>query len=204
MRNTEYKRKRNPIILLVCEGKNKSERKYFSHFQERDSTYRLIIKDSEATDILGMTKRAKKLYNDYQMDAEIGDHVFCLIDLDLRRDKYLALLQAKKRFPKVEFIVSNPCFEVWLLYYFSANPKAVTSSKAVKEQLKKYVPEYEETLDVYAQYSLRDKHPVAVERSRFKNGFYDFNSLLIDRNPYTEIQNLITLLQERKTNADDI
>ena len=199
MRNTEYKRKRSPIILLVCEGKNKSERKYFSHFQERDTAYRLIIKDSEATDVLGMAKRAKNLYAEYQMDSQIGDHAFCLVDLDLRTDKYLSLLQAKKRFPTVEFIVSNPCFEVWLLYYFSANPKAETSSKSVKEQLKKYIPEYEEALDVYAQYSLHDKHSVAVERSKFKNGFYDVDSKVVDRNPYTEIANLILMLKKIDT-----
>ena len=142
-----YKRQRNPIILLVCEGKNKTERKYFSHYQVRESHYRLAIKDSEATDVMGMARHAANLYKEYQMDPAIGDLAFCLIDLDLRRDKYDAYLKAKQKYPQVRFIVSNPCFEIWLLYYFTENPKAESSSQAVKEQMKKYVPGYNEAMD---------------------------------------------------------
>ena len=60
-RAQSYKRQRSPIILIVCEGRNKTERIYFSHYQTRDSSYRLLIKDSEATDVMGMAKRTSYL-----------------------------------------------------------------------------------------------------------------------------------------------
>ena len=50
-RKQSYKRKRSPILLLVCEGRNKTERKYFSHYKVREVPYRLEIRDSEATDV---------------------------------------------------------------------------------------------------------------------------------------------------------
>lgn len=190
-----YKRQRSPILLLVCEGKNKTERKYFSHYKVRELPYRLEIMDSEATDVLGMARRAANLYKKYQMDPAIGDLAFCLIDLDLRRDKYDAYLKAQQKYPQIRFIVSNPCFEIWLLYYFTENPKTESSSQAVKEQMKKYVPGYNEAMDVYAQCDLGDKYAVAINRSEKKNAFYEEDKILAERNPYTEVQDLIVTLK---------
>lgn len=191
-----YKRQRSPILLLVCEGKNKTERKYFSHYKVRELPHRLEIRDSEATDVMGMARRAANLYKEYQMDPKIGDLVFCLIDLDLRRDKYDAYLKAQQRYPQIKFIVSNPCFEIWLLYHFTENPKAECSSQAVKEQMKKYVPDYNEAMDVYEQYDLQDKYAVAINRSEKKNAHYEADKILVDCNPYTEVQDLILFLKQ--------
>lgn len=195
-RKQSYKRQRSPILLLVCEGRNKTERKYFSHYKVRELPYRLEIRDSEATDVMGMARRAANLYKEYQMDPEIGDLVFCLIDLDLRRDKYDAYLKAKQKYPQVRFIVSNPCFEIWLLYYFTENPKTESSSQAVKEQMKRYVPAYNEAMDVYDQCDLEDKYAVAINRSEKKNAFYEEDKILVERNPYTEVQDLILILKQ--------
>lgn len=191
-----YKRQRNPIILLVCEGKNKTERKYFSHYQIRESRYRLVIKDSEATDVMSMARRAACLYKQNQMDIKLGDQAFCLIDLDLRRDKYEAYLKAHQKYPEIKFIVSNPCFEVWFLYHFTENPKAETSSQAVKEQIKKYIPDYSEAMDVYLRCALSDKFAIAINRSEKKNNFYEEDKSLVECNPYTNVQDLIVFLKE--------
>ena len=191
-----YKRQRRPILLLVCEGKNKTERKYFSHYKVRECLYRLEIKDSEATDVMGMAKRASNLYKEYQMDIALGDQAFCLIDMDLREDKYNAYLKARQKYPNITFIVSNPCFEIWLLYHFTENPKAESSSQAVKEKMKKYVPDYNEAMDVYAHCDLEEKYAVAINRSEKKNSLYDGGRTLVERNPYTEVQDLIYILKK--------
>ena len=196
VRKQSYKRQRSPILLLVCEGRNKTERKYFSHYKVRELPYRLEIRDSESTDVMGMARRAANLYKEYQMDPAIGDLAFCVIDLDLRRDKYDAYLKAKQKYPQVRFIVSNPCFEIWLLYYFTENPKAESSSQAVKEQMKKCVPGYNEAMDVYDQCDLEDKYAVAINRSEKKNAFYEEDKILVERNPYTEVQDLILILKQ--------
>ena len=195
MAKKAYKRKRNPILLLVLEGRNKTESKYFSHYQVRECNYKLVIKDSGATDVMGMARRATNLYKEYQMDAALGDRAFCLIDMDLREDKYNAYLKARQTYHNITLIVSNPCFEVWLLYHFTENPRAESSSQAVKEQMKKYIPEYNESMDVYAQYDLKEKYMVAINRSEKKNALYEEKRTLVDRNPYTEVQKLICILK---------
>lgn len=189
-----YNRHRSPIFLLVCEGRNKTERKYFAHYQIRDCHYRLKIKDSVATDIMGMARRTTSLYKEYEMDSSLGDQAFCLIDMDLRSDKYEAYLKARKKYPGITFIVSNPCFEIWLLYHFTENPKAESSSQAVKEQLKKYIPNYDESMDVYAQYNFESKYAIAINRSEKKNALYD-DRILVERNPFTNVQDLICILK---------
>lgn len=195
-RAQSYKRQRSPIILIVCEGRNKTERIYFSHYQTRDSSYRLLIKDSEATDVMGMAKRTSYLYSHYQMDGAIGDKAFCLIDMDLNRDKYEVYLKAKRKFPQIQFIVSNPCFEIWLLYHFTENPKVECTSQAVKEQMKKYVPDYNESTDVFTLCNLQDEYAKAINRSEKKNSFYGADIPLAERNPYTEVQDVIAVLKE--------
>lgn len=191
-----YKRKRNPIILLVCEGKNKTERRYFSHYQIRECNYKLMIKNSEATDVMGMARRTANLYKQYQLNVILGDRAFCLIDLDLRHDKFEAYLNARQKYPDITFVISNPCFEIWLLYHFTNNPKAESSSQAVKEQLKKYIPDYNEALDVYSQYDLQNMFATAINRSEKRNNLYESDLALVNRNPYTEVQNIIMALKE--------
>ena len=197
-RAQSYKRQRSPIILIVCEGRNKTERIYFSHYQTRDSSYRLLIKDSEATDVMRMAKRTSYLYSHYQMDGAIGDKAFCLIDMDLNRDKYEVYLKAKRKFPQIQFIVSNPCFEIWLLYHFTENPKVECTSQAVKEQMKKYVPDYNESTDVFTLCNLQDEYAKAINRSEKKNSFYGADKTLAERNPYTEVQDVIAVLKENQ------
>ena len=39
----KYLRQRNPIVVLICEGKNQTESKYFNHFKKRENPYNLKI-----------------------------------------------------------------------------------------------------------------------------------------------------------------
>jgi len=193
----KYSKNRKPIIVLVCEGKNQTERLYFNHFNTRYNNYTLKIKDSEATDIINMAKKANSYFSEYQLDKKLGDHIFCLIDLDLDTDKIAKYERVKTKYKNVEFIVSNPCFEIWLLYYFVDNPKVENSSQKVKEQMLKYVSDYTESTDVIAVKDLEDNYAIAINRSVKKNGLYQ-NVKLLDKNPYTEIQNIITIIKSIK------
>lgn len=192
----EYPKSRKPIILIVCEGRNKSETLYFNHFNLRNAPYRLIIKGSEATDIKNMAAKAEWYFNDFQMDKKLGDRAFCLIDLDLDKDKFTKYVTAVKKYKNIEFIISNPCFEIWLLYYFTENPKVVNSSQAVKELMGKYVEDYQENTDVIEEKKLHNQYAVAINRSEKKNNSYE-DIALIDKNPYTEIQNVVLALTEK-------
>ena len=144
----KYKRDRKPLIFIVCEGRNKTERTYFGHFNTRKAPFNLHIENSEATDIASMAKKAADIFIDNQLAPELGDRVYCLVDLDLEQCKYEKYAKAKKKYKNIEIIPSNPCFEIWLLYYFTEAPKVVHSSQRVKEEMAKKLPGYTESMDV--------------------------------------------------------
>lgn len=195
-------RKRKPAIFLVCEGRNKTETLYFNHFKNRDSGYNLYIKGCESTDIKNIADKAAKVYTDNGIDRSAGEHVFCVVDLDLDPDKLKKYEAVKKKYKNIEFIVSNPCFEIWLLYYFTESPKRVDSSQEVKNLMKKYVAEYSENMDVVEKMKLQDKYSTAINRSELKNISYVANNIkFIDRNPYTEVQDIIEILQQLSINS---
>lgn len=199
MAKAKYKspKNRKPVIFLVCEGRNQTERKYFNHFKERDCPYNLYIEGCEATDVQSMANKSARIFKDNDLDIDLKDHVFCLIDLDLDKNKERKLCELRntRKYKNVEFIVSNPCFEVWLLYYFTKDPKVEQSSQGVKEQMKKYVSNYTESMDVISYCGLENDYAVAIDRAEKKNELLCHDSLS-DKNPYTEVQNIVVLLKE--------
>ena len=194
----EYKRERKPLIYIVCEGRNQTERTYFNHFKDRYAPYNLYIENSEATDISSMAKKANAIFADKQLDAALGDKVYCLVDLDLDNDKYDKYVKAKKRYKNIELIPSNPCFEIWLMYYFTKNPRVIGSSQKVKDAMAKYIPGYTESMDVVAVANLLDKHLIAINNAEAKNSNFDEDMKEIDKNPYTEVLTVVTELLSRK------
>lgn len=191
-----YLRTRKPVIFLVCEGRNKTERSYFNHFIVRDANYTLKIFDSEATDIMSLGKRGHNLWQQHELDKALGDHVFCLFDIDLNKDKADLLKTAEKKFKNIEFIPSNPCFEAWLLFYFTDYPSKVSSSKDEKEQMKKYIPNYSETTDVLSLLNSPD-HYTAIDRAH-KCSEMQRDIMLADKNPYTEVPQIVLILLAHK------
>lgn len=194
----EYKRKRKPLIYIVCEGRNQTERKYFNHFKDRYAPYNLFVENGGSTDILNMAKKANAIFADKQLDAALGDKVYCLVDLDLDKDKYDKYVKAKNRYKNIELIPSNPCFEIWLMYYFTKNPRVIGSSQKVKDAMAKYIPGYTESMDVVAVANLLDKHLIAINNAEAKNSNFDEDMNEIDKNPYTEVATVVTELLSRK------
>lgn len=206
-RNTKVKftKTRNPIIVLICEGRNKTESKFFNHFKTRENPYNLKIIPSEATDPKNMAKKARQAIDEMQLDNKLGDRVFCLVDLDLSSSQLQKVEDEQKKTKKkcqVEFILSNPCFEVWLLFYFVPHPKVEQSSQKVKEQLKKYVPQYSESFDIVKECKLEEKYAVAINRADLKNMTYSSDNIL-DKNPYTEIPELLDILLSFNNNKKE-
>lgn len=84
-RKDKAKRQRKPLYVFVCEGRNETEKLYFSHFNRRENPYVLKCFGSEATDIGNMVRKAMRLYGEYEMDPALGDKMFCVIDMDLTK-----------------------------------------------------------------------------------------------------------------------
>ena len=191
----EFKRQRKPSIFIVCEGRNKTERTYFNHFNERYAPYNLRIVNCESTDITSMAQKANNIFVWNDLDLSIGDRVYCLVDLDLEKKKYEKYIKAKSKYKKIIIIPSNPCFEVWLQYYFVKYPKAVTSSQKAKDEMRKLLAGYTESMDVIAEAKLGiNEHVLAIQNSEVKNSHYEEILTEVQKNPYTEVATIVTEL----------
>ena len=188
--NKGYSKQRKPMFALVLEGRNKTEKLYFEHFKTRNAPYILKLVPAGDTDPVGMADKAMQIYEENDMREENGDVVFCLVDLDLSLYKYEQVNSAKVKYPEVEFILSNPCFEVWLLYYYTEYPKKLSSSQKVKNELKRFVPRYNESFDIVKEEQLQNQCPIAISRAEKCRNFIE-NENPVEKNPYTEVGYLI-------------
>ncbi len=189
----EYSKRRKPVYALIFEGRNKTEKLYFGHFNTRNAPYILKLISAEDTDPQGMAKKAAETWKKFDMRQENGDKAFCLVNLDLSQTKYEQVENAKKKNTNIQFVLSNPCFEIWLLYYFTEYPAVVSSSQKVKDELRRFVPNYTENTDVIAEYRLQDHYAVAINRAVKRQMNQDTDSV-VDRNPYTEVSELVIFL----------
>ena len=111
-------------------------------------------------------------------------HTFLMYDMDVQA------INEKLQKCKAEMLLSNPCFEIWLLLHAKDQKSAIETDALIKE-LKKSAPvwkNYSKSAFTDTQKSfLNDKTEVAVERAK---GLKDF------QNPSTGIYRLIELLKE--------
>ncbi|AAZ54086.1 hypothetical protein Tfu_0048 [Thermobifida fusca YX] len=63
---------------------------------------------------------------------------------------------------EVKVVVSNPCFELWLLYHFQELTSGVHRTVLLKEKLPKYLSGYNKRLPVNFPYAA---HPKAKARA---------------------------------------
>lgn len=193
----EYSKRRKPVYALILEGRNKTEKLYFGNFNTRNAPYILKLISAEDTDPLRMAKKADEIWKKNGMQTEDDEKVYCLVDLDLSKTKYEQVEKAKKKYPNVQFVLSNPCFEIWLLYYFTEYPAVVSSSQKVKDELRRFVPNYTENTDVIAEYRLQDHYAIAINRAEKRQSNQQID-LPFNRNPYTEVHELVGLLSIQK------
>ncbi|SHI02863.1 RloB-like protein [Butyrivibrio fibrisolvens DSM 3071] len=50
----------------------------------------------------------------------------------------------------ISFVISNPTFEIWFLLHFKFTTKTYLNGDMVIGDLKKYIPDYEKSKDVYS------------------------------------------------------
>ena len=96
------------------------------------------------------------------------DELWCGVDVDqFGDDLFLAEVKARRCSElRVCSIVSNPCFELWLLLHFSDHRKHCPDYKQIRPLLLKHVPGYaKNTLD-FARDGYADTYRTAMDRAK--------------------------------------
>ena len=190
-------RKPKPVLLIITEGKNKTETLYFSHFQEQGRDYSVkFIKAGTKTDAQSLYEKVLGKWDELELSIENGDRCFIVLDIDndsRKADKVIELIR-KNNNDAIQFVVSNPTFEIWYLLHFEYTTKRFADGRAVIKELIKHLPQYEKNIDVYNV--LEDKQSVAIENAgKLEKYFADNKWPSTDCNPRTDVSWFVDMLQ---------
>ena len=196
-------RRTKPVWLLVFEGKNQTEKLYFGHFNYgRDSLINLVPIGAGDTDPEGIVKYALLYAANNDIGEQEGDRIFCIIDVDLDEQRDKLIQQLKKKHENVEIYVSNPCFETWFLLHFVDYPSKSSSSQKEKTALKKHIPNYSESMDVYAKCpDIVQNTELAISRAeRIRKELLRNGKRLgaYNLSPFTEIDEIVSAIIKNK------
>lgn len=167
------------IALVICEGE--TEGCYINLLKTWYKSPIRIVSHIEGTKITPslVEKRTKEL----KISQWDKVHTFLMYDMDVQA------INEKLQKCKAEMLLSNPCFEIWLLFHAKDQKTAIETGSLIKE-LKKSAPvwkNYSKSSFTDTQKSfLNDKTDVAVERAKKLQEF---------QNPSTGIYKLIEMLK---------
>lgn len=149
--NKAGRRKRRPIIYIICEGKE-TETKYFKHFRSRNCLVDIVPISSKHKAAEHLVKHAKSLLSQSDYFPKDGDQLWCVFDCDDNTNAELtnAVAYAEKHGYKIAY--SNPCFEYWYLLHFVKQNSYLNGADEVLRllQSKGRLEKYEKSLDVFA------------------------------------------------------
>lgn len=119
-------------ILVVCEGEV-TEVEYLQGLRQSLRASGVSIRSAElkggGSDPLNVLKEALRISS-----ADEFDEVWVVVDVDTHERLPEALSLARRN--KVLMVVTNPCFEVWLLWHYQ-DCRAPQTSKSLRRALRK-------------------------------------------------------------------
>ena len=192
---------RNPKskILIAAEGKNKTEKTYFSNFENGKKSYNITYARGNNTDPLKLVKMLIKEINELNLDLNDDDIAYCIFDTDTDPNKNKIIEEAIQLANKnnIKVITSSPCIELWFLLHYEYTTANMNNEEVIK-RLKDYYPKYEKNVNIYS--NIIDKIDTAIERSK-KSEKYQIengNSIgTVEANPNSEIYKIVEYLMQK-------
>jgi hypothetical protein len=127
----------------VCEGDTEKEYFHFLNQALRGSGITVKVTSDTSDPVAVVARAAQYVTGDPRRGIEAGayDEVWAVFDWDRKTDRVREALElAAKR--KVEVALSNPSFEVWLLWHFFDYRTPGCDQDAVKTTLEAYWSQY--------------------------------------------------------------
>ena len=191
-------RKPKPLIILVAEGRNVTETLYFRQFQRQHAAYNIkVLTPGSITDPEGMLKKIEGFWHKNEMDQDKGDLGFIVLDLDCDEEKANLIKKLEAGSKIAQFIVSNPCFEIWYILHFKYTTHVYASGAEVIRDLKNYINNYEKNRDVSG--ALSDKMETAIENAKRLEGYFEelgYKWPSVEGNPRTDVPLIIKSIRE--------
>ena len=199
-RKASGRRKRNPVVYLICEG-SETEIRYFKKFRSRECNIDIVPIPSQykSADKLVQKARATIGYSPYYPDE--GDIIWCVFDRDDNTNVMLSNAKQVAVKEGYQIAFSNPSFEVWLLLHFNNQTAPVENSEAAIKLLKKKgrLEQYEKNKEVYEQ--LKPLQETAIDRAKKRVAVLQAEHTEIlsrESNPVTTVVELVEYLNSKQ------
>lgn len=202
--NKVGKRKRRPIIYIICEGKE-TETKYFRHFRSRNCLVDIVPISSKYKAAEYLVKQAGKLIPRSDYFPKVGDQIWCVFDRDDNSDEALKRAGEYAENHGYHIAYSNPCFEYWYLLHFIQHNGYLSGADEVLNLLrsKGRLAHYEKSCDVFAE--LLPYQSKAVERAKERLDRISRDKTVIlsrESNPSTTVHDLVLYLNSQQQSED--
>jgi hypothetical protein len=192
-------------FLIVVEGE-KTEPNYFRQLRNalRLGTAEVVVVHPEGTDPATLVREAKKLRDDRARAARKGDgvaydDVWVVFDLEKPHDERRRLaVQAMNSGAArgMQFAVSDPCFEFWILLHFTYTTRPFDSCDAVVREIRKAWPDHSKNASVPEPFD--EKVSTAIRHAQQVRSHHETGGG--GRNPHTDVDLLVSALKAATRN----
>ncbi len=195
-------RKQKNKILIASEGKNKTEKTYFSNFEDGKKSYNITYAKGNNTDPLKLVKMLIKEIGELKLDLQDNDVAYCIFDTDVNPNKNKIIEEAIELAKKndIKIITSSPCIELWFLLHYEYTTANMDNEEVIK-RLKKYYPKYEKNVNIYPD--IIEKIDIAINRAKKLEKYQIDNNKRIgtvEANPNTEVYKIVEYLIKNSFN----
>ena len=192
-------RKQKSKILIAAEGKNKTEKTYFSNFEDGKKSYNITYARGNNTDPLKLVKMLIKEIDEIKLDLQDDDVAYCIFDTDVDPNKNKIIEEAIQLAKKnnIKIITSSPCFELWFLLHYDYTTANMDSEEVIK-RLKEYYPKYEKNINIYPD--IIKEIDLAIDRAKKLEKYQTDNNRRIgtvEANPNTEVYKIVEYLMKK-------
>lgn len=192
-------RKQKSKILIAAEGKNKTEKAYFSNFEDGKKSYNITYARGNNTDPLKLVKMLIKEIDELKLDLQDDDVAYCIFDTDVDPNKNKIIEEAIQlaRKNNIKIITSSPCFELWFLLHYDYTTANMDSEEVIK-RLKEYYPKYEKNINIYPD--IIKEIDLAIDRAKKLEKYQTDNNRRIgtvEANPNTEVYKIVEYLMKK-------
>jgi hypothetical protein len=199
-RKATGRRKRNPVVYLICEG-SETEIRYFKKFRSRGCNIDIIPISSQYKSADRFVQKARATMGNNPYYPDDGDIIWCVFDRDDNTNEMLAKAKRIAMKEGYQIAFSNPSFEVWFLLHFHNQTAPVEDCDAAIKLLKQkgHLEQYEKNKDVYEQ--LKPLQSMAIERSKNRiSALEKERQEVISRqsNPVTSVSELVEYLNSMR------
>ena len=199
-RRSGRKRKRNPVVCIICEG-TETEPRYFNAFRTRYCNIDIVPLPSSYKSADSLVRKAKNTLGERPYYPDEGDVVWCVFDCDENTDAMLRKAGDLANRDGYRIAFSNPCFEYWYLLHFADYTGYLENCDAVIRQLHKKgrLPEYTKAQDLYSRLLPVQEKAVMRAKKRKDAVVSEYEPLLRrSNNPVTNVYELVEFLNDKR------